>query len=222
MNIYAIQRPFKITEQEIQKYLIKIPTDRQEKVKKFLTKKDAIQSLCSSLLLKYVVQKELTGCDIVISYNQNGKPYFDEFPEFHFNISHSYNWIICVTDNIQVGVDIEKIKEIDLEIAKEFFTATEYTNIKKRPFLQQLPCFYEYWTMKEAYLKNIGKGLSIPLNSFTISEENGKYITIDKYQNIYFFNQLYLDNEYKLSICSEKNVLEPKIQFVNFKEFDSI
>lgn len=222
MNIYATRRPSRLTDQQINRYLAKIPVERQKKVRKFFRQEDAIRSLCGSLLIKYVVQKELTMCNIIFSYNKNGKPFIDKYPKFHFNISHSYDWIVCATDNIEVGIDIEKIKEIDLDIAKNFFTTTEYTKIKEKSSHQQLSCFYEYWTMKESFLKNIGKGLSMPLNSFCIKEVDGEYITGGEYSSVYFFNQLHLDEEYKLAVCSKKKILDPEIQFVDFIKFDRI
>ena len=222
MNIYTIRKPEIITDQQMDRYLSKIPMERQDRVGRYIRQEDAIRSLCGSLLIQYVIQKELKEDNVTYSYNKYGKPFINEFPKFHYNISHSHDWVVCATDNIEVGIDIEKIKEIDLGIAKRFFAPIEYAQIERRPSDQQLSCFYEYWTMKESFIKALGKGLSIPLNSFCIREENGEYITIDQQSKVYLFNHIHLDKEYKLAVCSQQKTLDIEIHYLNFSDLDSI
>ncbi len=67
-----------------------------------------------------------------------------------------------------VGVDIEKIRPIDFAIAERFFTASEYRLLMDTAEQERLQLFYTLWTLKESYIKFVGKGLSIPLDSFAI------------------------------------------------------
>ncbi|HZJ82440.1 MAG TPA: hypothetical protein VFD57_01375 [Clostridia bacterium] len=46
-----------------------------------------------------------------------------------FNVPHSGNWGVCVEANNPVGMDIERIKAVDFNIAKRFFTKKEYRNL---------------------------------------------------------------------------------------------
>lgn len=222
MNIYAIEIPKSLTEYQMERYLSQIPMERQERVRRYVREEDAIRSLCGSLLTQYVIWKELKTVNFSYSYNKYGKPFVSEFPSFHYNLSHSHNWVVCATDDNEVGIDIEKIKDIDLGIAERFFTPSEFAEIQRKSSFEQIACFYEYWTMKESYIKALGKGLSIPLNSFCIREENGEYQTIDQNSKLYFFNQLYLDNEYKLAVCSKKKIIDIKVQYVNMENFNKI
>jgi 4'-phosphopantetheinyl transferase len=80
-----------------------------------------------------------------------------------FNISHTQNLIAIAVSDCEVGLDVEYTsKSTDLGIAEKFFTTVETLDIgdsKDR--------FFEYWTLKEAFLKVIGKGFSTPLKHFT-------------------------------------------------------
>jgi len=70
-----------------------------------------------------------------------------------------------------LGVDVEWIREIsDIEeIAKQFFSPLENTDLLRAPVSQRREAFFNCWTRKEAYLKAVGTGLSVPLNRFRVS-----------------------------------------------------
>lgn len=103
-----------------------------------------------------------------------GKPYL-KLPVKHdlqFNISHSANTaLIAVTKTYEIGVDIEKINaDINfLELTEEFFSPTEYKQLVNLCPTEQLLAFYRLWTLKEAVVKALGKGLSYSLSSFDVS-----------------------------------------------------
>lgn len=74
--------------------------------------------------------------------------------------------MVCISDK-EVGIDIEKIKGVKPDIVGRFFTIDEIEYI----FLANEDVdrrFYEIWTKKEAYIKWSGKGLSMPLVSFSV------------------------------------------------------
>ena len=50
------------------------------------------------------------------------KPLLNLFTDFHFNISHSKDWIVWAVDNIPIGVDIEVLRDFNLKIGKKFYT----------------------------------------------------------------------------------------------------
>lgn len=113
----------------------------------------------------------VSNTEITILRNQYGKPYIKEFPKCHFNISHTSNIIVIVVSNNEIGVDIEKIRNADLRIAKRFFTKYEQEYILENSLVQNNR-FYEVWTKKEAYMKYVGKGLHMPINSFNVFDRN--------------------------------------------------
>ena len=93
-----------------------------------------------------------------------------------FNISHTKNLIICaVTLNDDIGCDVENIERNNnvLAIAERYFSKQETTSLFTLPQAQQRDRFFDYWTLKESYIKAWGLGLSIPLGdfSFTINDQ---------------------------------------------------
>lgn len=69
----------------------------------------------------------------------------------------------------QVGIDVEEVRVFDLCMAKQLFTEFEYWEILAAEN-KSLACF-DIWTMKESYVKALGKGLAIPLDSFRVKKQ---------------------------------------------------
>ena len=86
-----------------------------------------------------------------------------------FNLSHAGDLVVvalCVGQRI--GVDVEEVRAIEslLEIADAHFTRSEREFIFSQEPQERRRAFFRIWTRKEAYVKAVGNGLSIPLNSF--------------------------------------------------------
>jgi 4'-phosphopantetheinyl transferase len=106
-------------------------------------------------------------------YNAFGKP--DLTPEsgdrLRFNLSHSADLaLIAIATVSSVGVDLEYVRwQSDYaDIARRFFSAAEVDYLSALPSHLYAEAFFSCWTMKEAYLKACGKGLAVPLNSFSV------------------------------------------------------
>ena len=87
-----------------------------------------------------------------------------------FNISHTKELIICaVTLNDDIGCDAEYVDRNNdvLNIADRYFSASEVKELFSLPKEQQRNRFFDYWTLKESYIKTLGLGLAIPLGDFS-------------------------------------------------------
>jgi len=110
--------------------------------------------------------------DIQFATNPFGKPFIEAAsgsrpPEF--NLSHAGRIILVgVCAGRSVGIDVEEIRPIKelLSIANSQYTPQECAFILAQPSGQLERAFFRVWTRKEAYVKAMGKGLSIQLNSF--------------------------------------------------------
>jgi 4'-phosphopantetheinyl transferase len=96
-------------------------------------------------------------------------------PPLRFSLTHSPGLIaVAVALNIAPGLDVAYLDQrIDVEtVARQYFAVAEAADLASCPAELRRRRFFEYWTLKEAYLKATGLGLSIPLNSFamTLSE----------------------------------------------------
>ncbi len=87
-----------------------------------------------------------------------------------FNISHTKNLIICaVTLEDDIGCDVENTGRNNnvLAIAERYFSSKESNELFALPEAQQRNRFFDYWTLKESYIKAWGLGLAIPLADFS-------------------------------------------------------
>jgi 4'-phosphopantetheinyl transferase len=89
-------------------------------------------------------------------------------PDLRFNISHTDGLIACaVTIGREVGVDVEHIgRHLTHDIAGRFFAPNEVADLRSLPLQDQERVFFDYWTLKEAYIKARGFGLALPLGEF--------------------------------------------------------
>ena len=111
--------------------------------------------ICKTLQNPYdIILKKLNlAKNTLFSFTPSGKPYLQDYPDFHFNISHSGEFTALALSDSQVGVDIEKLRDINLKIADRYFTDDEKAYVKDNK------SFFYIWTRKEAYLKMTGEGL---------------------------------------------------------------
>jgi 4'-phosphopantetheinyl transferase len=112
-------------------------------------------------------------------YDSFGKPSLagGNGDELRFNVSHSHEIVlIAVTRGRDIGVDIERIRPdmATFDIAERFFSRLEAEALRALPMDRQAEGFFNGWTRKEAYLKALGKGLSMPLDQFVVSLSPGE------------------------------------------------
>jgi 4'-phosphopantetheinyl transferase len=98
-----------------------------------------------------------------------------------FNLSHAAGLAaLPVTRTVDIGVDLERAdRELEnLEIARRYFAPAETEWLSRQPQHDQKRAFLEQWTLKEAYVKARGLGLSLELNEFAIDLANRETPTI--------------------------------------------
>lgn len=91
--------------------------------------------------------------------------------DLRFNLSNVAGLVACaITRGVDVGVDVESIGRgaDDLSIAERYFAPREAADVRAAPPAERAERFFRYWTLKEAYIKAHGAGLSLPLDAFTM------------------------------------------------------
>lgn len=88
-----------------------------------------------------------------------------------FNVSHTPGLVACaVTATPDVGVDVERVnRQLTHDIAERFFAPAEVADLRRLSSTEQARTFFDYWTLKEAYIKARGMGLALPLAHFAFS-----------------------------------------------------
>lgn len=223
MKIFAVNIR-KIEEFNLNHMLTFVSKNRIDKVNKFLRYEDKVRSLIAEILIRVIVHEELgiRNSQIKFSTNSFGKLFLNNCKDFYFNISHSNDWIVCISANCHVGIDIEKIEPIDyLSISKNYFTNKEYEYISQSSCNQQLENFYRIWTLKESYVKALGYGLNLDTRSFSISINKYNDIKL-RNRNNYNFKEINIDKEYKTSICYFGNLFKSSTKVIVHEELISI
>lgn len=210
IRIQAFYIPSYINPYLFERLLKLVDLDKQKKINQFILVKDSYRSLIGDIAIRVLVCQKyhINNNEIFYQYNKYNKPSIELNPPFFFNISHSGDWVVVISHTSEVGVDIEKIQDIDINISSKYFTNLEHQNLLSCKEKDRIQYFFDLWTLKESYIKFVGKGFSIPLNSFfiekTCSEQfiiRSAYKNFDYIENV-FFQQYILDNNYSLSACA--------------------
>jgi len=154
-----------------------LSSDEKKRSKRLIFDKDRNRFVVCHGLLRVLLSHYIgiKPDHIQFSYGQNGKPALLEMlnnNNIRFSLSYSRGFcLFAITRYREIGVDIEfSGRSLDCDqIINNFFTEKEkcffYCLNKK----QRENAFFKLWTKKEALIKALGIGLSLPLNSFDVS-----------------------------------------------------
>jgi len=165
-------------------------TDELKRAERFYFQNDRAHFIAARGVLRTILGRYLNRNpdELRFSYNHYGKPSLvtaGSEDKLCFNVSHSYGIaLIGVTQNREVGIDLERIRK-DFsyqQIAESFFSPFENAVLRSLPVHLQQKAFFTGWTRKEAYIKAVGKGLSIPLNKFDVTLAPGEPAALLNFQ----------------------------------------
>lgn len=169
-----------LSDEDFERYRMHMSAERRDRLDKLRFDEDKKRSL-GGYMLAVRTLSEISGLaesDIVISEDGNGKP-FCENSDLHFSISHSGNFAVCAVGDRPIGVDIEKIRKVNMQSARRFASEKELIYIfghlpEKADFESEctdtIERFFEVWTKKEAYGKMIGTGICYDMKNADISD----------------------------------------------------
>jgi 4'-phosphopantetheinyl transferase len=126
-------------------------------------------------VLRVLMSQYLDTCPskVAFGYGRTGKPFVkNENARIEFNMSHSDDVAVyAFASGCRLGIDIERRRSMpDLEaVAKLFFNPQECAELQTVEKACQEEAFFRCWTRKEAYVKAVGQGLTLALNSFQVS-----------------------------------------------------
>lgn len=176
-----------------------IDSVRLAKVQRCGLKEDKVRSLCCGLLLQYALQtvakagdwaasQRLVGADnrmtagggkrieLRYGYGTYGKPYFEEYPQFCFSLSHSGRYAVLAVSEEENGVDIQQRRPVTVRMARRVLTDREYKKFTMLGTEQEREdWFFRCWCAKESYGKLTGYGFSQDFRRICL-EESGERI----------------------------------------------
>jgi 4'-phosphopantetheinyl transferase len=114
----------------------------------------------------------IPGDQITFAGSTYGKPQIESdrgAQQIQFNLTHSAGLAaLAVSRDFPLGIDIERVRPIDSDVAAHHFSPRELHTLDQLPPPQWLTGFYRCWTSKEALLKGEGLGLNLALDSFDV------------------------------------------------------
>jgi 4'-phosphopantetheinyl transferase len=151
------------TEEDYRQLYQHASQERRERADRYLRREDALRCVAAHALLCYVTGRN----DLPVTRTPEGKPYLPDMPDFHFNLTHSGDYVAIAYGQEPVGVDIEQIRADGIRpgIAQRFFSPAEQETAATEKG------FFQIWSMKESYVKCLGTGLSYPMRKFDVLAE---------------------------------------------------
>ncbi len=162
-------------------YLGLLDAGERERRLRFRFEKHRHQFLVSHALVRVTLSRyaPVPPEDWRFVTNAYGRPELvgEGLPRLRFNLSHTDGMAVCaVALDVDVGADVEDSQRPGqtVELADSFFSRSEVQALRSLPVERQRERFFDYWTLKESYIKARGAGLSLPLDQFAFHLEPGR------------------------------------------------
>lgn len=182
-----------LTQNDYDYYFSLMDANKQKKVLRYRNEMDKKRTVAGEMLARRMISEYCNVMceDIYFETGCYGKPNVKELG-VEFNISHSEEMVVCAISDNAVGIDVEMIQPIGINILRKLCTDVDLEYIlginatgihmPSKFDEQQLYRFYEVWTAKEAYFKCIGIGIK-NLKSISMDRlvEDRKIYQIENY-----------------------------------------
>lgn len=205
-------------ERLLQKGMTLLSEERKEKIGRFKTAAPARLSLAAGILFYLALEQNgLSHRLNDIRYGKFGKPYLKE-ADFHFSLSHSGKYAVCVWSDEPVGADLQKVKEKLPAHTGKILSEAEKAYLEGMNETERRETFFRFWAMKEAVSKWDGRGLRLPLQELSFVKD-GHIVDRIAFEGKTLFLQKVdvLMPEYALYLCSEREEAVGEIREITTK-----
>lgn len=156
----------------------------QSRAARFVFPRDRLRFIAARGHLREILSRydSVSADRITFVANSYGKPFLNGGSRLQFNLSHSESLaLIGITLDRAIGVDIEAAKPelASDDVAKQCFSAREFESLSSVPEADRCREFFTIWTLKEAYIKALGMGLSYELDAFDVSTTAENALLLD-------------------------------------------
>ncbi len=157
-----------------------LSAEELDRHQRFRFEKHRHQFLVSHALVRVTLSRYAPVASTAWRFSTNayGRPEIVGGPPWlRFNLSHTDGMAVCaVAFDTDVGADVEHAGRPGqtVELADSFFSRSEVAALRALPAARQRERFFDYWTLKESYIKARGAGLSLPLDQFAFHLEAGR------------------------------------------------
>jgi len=159
-----------------------LSVEERDRMQKFHAPRHRHIYLVAHALVRGALARELDcePSELIFESNTYGKPSLvlpASSAKLEFNLSHTEGMcVVALSKSSRVGCDVESLNQpgLEVDIARNFFTPEESEDILNCHPAQQVERLLTYWTLKEAYIKAEGQGLSMGLDTFYFSLQDNQ------------------------------------------------
>jgi 4'-phosphopantetheinyl transferase len=221
MDVYAVDLTGTLDRGIYERLMACVAPEKRARIPRFYREEDRIRGLMADILARSVIirQTGLENHHIEFYTNDYGKPFLKGRDAFQFNLSHSGIWVVGAVDNQPIGIDVETIQPIDLDISANYFSPDEHQDLMAQE--DKFAYFFTLWSLKESYIKIVGKGLSLPLNSFSIKFFSPGDIRIKAAGQLLedvFFRQYDIHKDYKMAVCAHHREFPGSVRMMTMQQ----
>ena len=203
------------------RYYLTLPPCRREKIDRIRVEEERCRSLGAGLLLQRACEDYgFPGEDGRLTLGEYGKPVLSNCPEVHFSLSHSGEYVLCVMASREAGCDVESVKPFRMQVAERVFTEEELWWLNREAESGRGDeAFCRLWTLKESFLKAIGKGFVFPAReaSFSFEKERIRFFLHGVETETFCFYELCCLPGCCASVClHDRAIVQPEIIQVRF------
>lgn len=158
-----------------------LDAEEQQRYERFRFERDRHIYLVAHAMTRALLARALTESDprrLRFCQGPHGRPELAAMEAssnpLRFNLSHTHGMVACgLTWGADIGVDVEHVdRRLDMEsLAPNVLASGELEQLRRLPHSGRRARFFEFWTLKEAYLKAVGQGLGLPLASIDFRPE---------------------------------------------------
>lgn len=157
--IRMVRVPAPLDHETVQTLMSLAPAEKQIRIRRQRVRQNADNMLVGAALARYLLWQEFQiPYTAKIAYGLHGKPYLADYPDVHFNISHSGQYVACAVCDRPVGIDIQKMVPYRPEIAVNVCNQEEMAQLNASTEWERE--FAQIWAKKEAFVKLTGDGIA--------------------------------------------------------------
>ena len=210
IRIFFTRMADKLPDSKFGQYLGSLPASLQLKNQRYVRWQDRHANVLGKLLLIEALSAYGYGKDCLdqLKYNEFNKPYI--CPDIDFNIAHSGKLVICaIGSGLKLGIDVEKVRPVDVAHFNDVMTAEELNNIAEST--EPYKTFFKLWVIKESIAKADNRGLGLCFKHFELSRDVGIYD-----HAVWFLDQLQLDTDHICYLATNKKNVQKTIIYKEF------
>jgi 4'-phosphopantetheinyl transferase len=167
-EVHVWQWDLDVCGDDFDRYREMLSTQERERADKFRFERHRRRFVAGRGELRRLLSRYLglSPWELALAYGSDGKPFCMNQPpgsRICFNLSHSENAAaLAISGDFEVGIDVEHVRPIEESMPLEVFSARERAEFAALPDAERQEVFFETWARKEACLKALGTGFTLP------------------------------------------------------------